>query len=228
MCVGWNEDNTCEHTNGCHQPNETKQHTPIIHNSLTTHPPYPPPQKKSVLAGVRASDRLHHKALGKVLSAPMRYFDTTPLGSLVQRFSSDLDQVGGCWNHRNKKRMGPIRLDYPWLVLSGQYPPTTPLQNTHTHKQTGGPATPRHPGDVHHLRAANPGGHGRRPHRHPGVRPRRLSPLLGTQYLYLYIYVCMCVYLYGRRLLTATPAFALAVVPLCWVRILRAVDWMNV
>ncbi|KAM3567875.1 hypothetical protein VYU27_009987, partial [Nannochloropsis oceanica] len=28
-----------------------------------------------------------------VLGAPMRYFDTTPLGSLVQRFSSDLDQV---------------------------------------------------------------------------------------------------------------------------------------
>ncbi|TFJ81540.1 hypothetical protein NSK_006792 [Nannochloropsis salina CCMP1776] len=47
----------------------------------------------SVLAGVRASDYLHHRALQKVLGAPMRYFDTTPLGSLVQRFSSDLDQV---------------------------------------------------------------------------------------------------------------------------------------
>ena len=50
----------------------------------------------SVLAGVRASADLHHKALGRVLRAPMRYFDTTPLGQLLQRFSSDLDQVRHC------------------------------------------------------------------------------------------------------------------------------------
>lgn len=47
----------------------------------------------TVLFGVRASNELHHRALAKVMRAPMRWFDTTPIGQLVQRFSSDLDQV---------------------------------------------------------------------------------------------------------------------------------------
>ncbi|CAM9778040.1 unnamed protein product, partial [Phaeothamnion confervicola] len=43
--------------------------------------------------GVRASRRLHGELLGRVLHAPTSYFDTTPVGRLVQRFSKDTDQI---------------------------------------------------------------------------------------------------------------------------------------
>jgi ABC-type multidrug transport system fused ATPase/permease subunit len=33
------------------------------------------------------------QSLRRVLRAPMRYFDSTPVGQLLQRFSTDMDQV---------------------------------------------------------------------------------------------------------------------------------------
>ncbi|KAI0220819.1 Transporter of the ATP-binding cassette (ABC) [Massospora cicadina] len=42
---------------------------------------------------VRASKRLHADLLDRVLRAPMRFFDTTPIGRLVNRFSKDLQCV---------------------------------------------------------------------------------------------------------------------------------------
>lgn len=126
---------------------------------------------------MRASDRLHHKALGKVLSAPMRYFDTTPLGSLVQRFSSDLDQVKRV-NERNKL----------WHVHT--YGLQSQLQKRTTPRFTNQPP-------------------------HTTQVDQQLPGTLG-------MFITCVLQILGAMaaVLTATPAFALAIFPLSWVRTL--------
>ncbi|GAV03421.1 hypothetical protein RvY_13847 [Ramazzottius varieornatus] len=42
---------------------------------------------------IRASRLLHFNMLARVLRAPMAFFDTTPLGRIVNRFSKDIDTV---------------------------------------------------------------------------------------------------------------------------------------
>lgn len=44
----------------------------------------------TVLAAIRASTRLHERLLTKMLRLPMSFFDTTPLGRIINRFSSDM------------------------------------------------------------------------------------------------------------------------------------------
>ncbi|KAF9200129.1 hypothetical protein BGZ49_009666 [Haplosporangium sp. Z 27] len=46
-----------------------------------------------VTAAIRASTRLHEQLLSKLLRLPMSFFDTTPLGRVVNRFSSDVFSV---------------------------------------------------------------------------------------------------------------------------------------
>ena len=41
----------------------------------------------------RASRKLHDQCFDRVLHGTMAYFDTTPLGRILNRFSGDLDQV---------------------------------------------------------------------------------------------------------------------------------------
>lgn len=43
--------------------------------------------------GIKAGVELHDKMLASVLRAPVRFFDTTPVGRLLQRFSRDLESV---------------------------------------------------------------------------------------------------------------------------------------
>ena len=43
--------------------------------------------------GIRAGVELHDKMLASILKAPVRFFDSTPVGRLLQRFSRDLESV---------------------------------------------------------------------------------------------------------------------------------------
>ncbi|KAF9372450.1 hypothetical protein CPB97_001258, partial [Podila verticillata] len=43
------------------------------------------------LAGARAAKTLHQKALKNIFRAPSSFFDTTPLGRIINRFSKDVD-----------------------------------------------------------------------------------------------------------------------------------------
>ncbi|KAG0273442.1 hypothetical protein BGZ95_010750 [Linnemannia exigua] len=56
-----------------------------------------------VIAAIRASTLLHESLLSKMLHLPMSFFDTTPLGRIVNRFSSDIFSIDELtpWNFIN-------------------------------------------------------------------------------------------------------------------------------
>jgi ABC-type multidrug transport system fused ATPase/permease subunit len=43
--------------------------------------------------GIRAAQSMHNKMLRSVLHAPIRFFDSTPVGRILQRFSRDIESV---------------------------------------------------------------------------------------------------------------------------------------
>ncbi|XP_051548769.1 ATP-binding cassette sub-family C member 8-like isoform X1 [Myxocyprinus asiaticus] len=43
--------------------------------------------------GLRVAKELHHSLLNNIILAPMRLFETTPLGSIINRFSSDTNTI---------------------------------------------------------------------------------------------------------------------------------------
>ena len=46
-----------------------------------------------MLGGVVAAQTIHENLLDQILHAPMSFFDTTPLGRIVNRFSTDMDKL---------------------------------------------------------------------------------------------------------------------------------------
>nr|XP_023698016.1 ATP-binding cassette sub-family C member 8 isoform X2 [Paramormyrops kingsleyae] len=43
--------------------------------------------------GLRVAKEMHHKLLSRIILAPMRLFETTPLGSILNRFSADANTI---------------------------------------------------------------------------------------------------------------------------------------
>jgi ATP-binding cassette subfamily C (CFTR/MRP) protein 1 len=44
-------------------------------------------------SGTKAAKTLHNAAIARVIRAPMSFFDTTPLGRIINRFSKDMDGI---------------------------------------------------------------------------------------------------------------------------------------
>lgn len=44
-------------------------------------------------ATLRASSTMHNDIFEKMMASPMKFFDTTPVGRIINRFSSDLDEI---------------------------------------------------------------------------------------------------------------------------------------
>jgi len=47
----------------------------------------------NLLSALRASRLIHHRSLGTLVRAPVTFFDTTPVGRILNRFSKDTDDV---------------------------------------------------------------------------------------------------------------------------------------
>ncbi|ORX63493.1 hypothetical protein BCR32DRAFT_330852 [Anaeromyces robustus] len=45
--------------------------------------------------GFRAAKKIHRRAISRVIRAPISFFDTTPLGRIINRFSKDQDSLDG-------------------------------------------------------------------------------------------------------------------------------------
>ena len=53
-----------------------------------------------IQACLRASSQFHHRLFVKVFASPMRFFDSTPVGRLLNIFSRDMDESMGIgWNY---------------------------------------------------------------------------------------------------------------------------------
>ncbi|KAG0238830.1 hypothetical protein BGX31_003156 [Mortierella sp. GBA43] len=46
-----------------------------------------------VICGIQAAKTLHRALVSRVLRLPMSFFDTTPMGRIIQRFSSDMEAI---------------------------------------------------------------------------------------------------------------------------------------
>ena len=46
------------------------------------------------MIGLRAAKKLHANMLQSLLRAPTSFFDMTPVGRIVNRFSSDMQSIG--------------------------------------------------------------------------------------------------------------------------------------
>ncbi|GEM08785.1 ABC transporter [Rhodotorula toruloides] len=73
--------------------------------------------------GTTAARNLHHMALEKVTQAPMSFFDTTPLGRLMNRFSKDTDSIDNRLNDSLRMCLATIaQIGASIIVIAIVYP----------------------------------------------------------------------------------------------------------
>ena len=80
------------------------------------------------LSCLDAARKIHNRMLRNVFSAPMAFFDTTPLGRLVNRFSKDLDTADNAiynsvrgvvlYNFRMLATFTLITIESPWFLAA--------------------------------------------------------------------------------------------------------------
>ncbi|XP_053563670.1 ATP-binding cassette sub-family C member 5 [Bombina bombina] len=81
-----------------------------------------------VKSTLRASTRLHDLLFHKVLRSPVKFFDTTPLGRILNRFTKDMDEVDARLPYDMEQLMqnlilvvfciSIISIVFPWFLIS--------------------------------------------------------------------------------------------------------------
>ena len=76
---------------------------------------------------INASTNLHNSVLSSILKCPMKFYDTTPTGRILNRFSRDVDEIDGrlSWTVealiRNATRILTalvfVAVIFPWLLI---------------------------------------------------------------------------------------------------------------
>ncbi|MEQ2279148.1 hypothetical protein AMECASPLE_006478, partial [Ameca splendens] len=77
---------------------------------------------------VKAASALHDKLFSRLLLSPMRFFDTTPLGRILTRFSRDMDEVDVRLTMQAEMLLqnltlvlfclGMVSMVFPWFLIS--------------------------------------------------------------------------------------------------------------
>ncbi|KNE56826.1 hypothetical protein AMAG_02600 [Allomyces macrogynus ATCC 38327] len=68
-------------------------------------------------AGVRAGRSLHHAALLKIMRSPMVFFETTPLGRIINRFSKDQDAMDNTLPDSGRMFLGTLAMTLSTFVV---------------------------------------------------------------------------------------------------------------
>ena len=76
---------------------------------------------------INASTNLHNNVLDSILKCPMKFYDTTPTGRIINRFSRDVDEIDGrlSWTVEALIRNGTriftalvfLAVIFPWLLI---------------------------------------------------------------------------------------------------------------
>ena len=76
---------------------------------------------------INASTNLHNNVLDSILKCPMKFYDTTPTGRIINRFSRDVDEIDGrlSWTVEALIRNGTriftalafVAVIFPWLLI---------------------------------------------------------------------------------------------------------------
>lgn len=82
----------------------------------------------AVFIGFNASSHLHYVSIHGVMHAPMSFFDTTPLGRIMNRFSKDIDTIDNTLNDAMRMAFATIASVVGAIILiSIALPPFLPI-----------------------------------------------------------------------------------------------------
>ena len=191
---------------------------------------------------IGGASRIHHAVLHRVLHAPKSFYDTTPLGLLINVFSKDLDTLDECACRPSLPHSSPPpSIDAaPSFDIVSRMPtrparacncPKNPL---HATRLSTSPFCRRHPrhctfSPTRHPRSRHP--RSRHPRsRHPRSRHPRSRHPPGARLLPLaLISFFKCFTIVSTALLVAAVAapIALAALPLVWVTFRRLTTYFQ-